>query len=91
MKKLLSSIIFKPKRDEIGQESEKNILVPNSVHTQHGQENSETSSKKFEKTIKPLPGNIFCQNGMRYTEKEKTKFLPGIPFILDSGKKIPKK
>ena len=75
----------------IGREREKKNLVPNSVHTQHVQENSEKSSKKFEKTIKPLPGNIFCQNGMRYTETEKTKFLPGIPFILGSGKKIPKK
>ena len=58
----------------IGREREKKILVPNSVHTQHGQENSEKSSKKFEKTIKPLPGYIFSQNGMRYTEKERTKF-----------------
>ena len=28
---------------------------------------------------------------MRYNEKEKTKFEPRIPFILDPGKKIPKK
>ena len=28
---------------------------------------------------------------MRYTEKEKTKFEPRIPFILDPGKKISKK
>ena len=52
-------------------EKEKNKnLVPNSVHTQHEEENYEKSSKKFQKTIKPLPGNIFRQNGMRYTEKE---------------------
>ena len=69
----------------------KKNLVPNSVHTQHGQENSEKSIKKFEKTIKPLPGNIFSQNGMRYTEKVKTKFQPRIPFLLNPGKKIPKK
>ena len=58
----------------IGREREKKILVPNSGHTQHRQENTEKSRKKFEKTIKPLPGNIFSQNGMRYTEKDKTKF-----------------
>ena len=28
---------------------------------------------------------------MRYTEKEKTKFQPRIPFMLDPRKKIPKK
>ena len=69
----------------------KKNLVPNSVHTQHGQENSEKSSKNFEKTIKPLPGNIFSENGMRYTEKGKTKFQPRIPFILNPDKKIKKK
>ena len=73
-------------------EKKKNkILVPNSVHTRTGQENFQKKSKKIQKIIKPLPGFIFSQNGMRYTEKVKTKFQPQIPFILDPGKKIPKK
>jgi len=38
-----------PKRDEICRESEKKILVPNSVHTRPGQENSEKNSKKIKK------------------------------------------
>ena len=59
---------------EIGGESEKNILVPNSVHTWPGQENSEKNSKKKEKTKKPLSGIIFSQNEMSLAEKEKTKF-----------------
>ena len=36
-----------PKGDEIGQERETKILVTNSVHTRHGQENSEKNSKKL--------------------------------------------
>ena len=58
----------------IDREREKKNLVPNSVHSRPGQENSEKNSKKIQKIIKPLPGFIFSQNGMRYTEKEKTKF-----------------
>ena len=36
---------FQPKRDEIGREREKKNLLPNSVHTRLGQENSEKNSK----------------------------------------------
>jgi len=53
---------FLPKRDEIGRESEKKILVPNSVHTRPGQENSEKNSKKIQK---PISSITFRQNGMR--------------------------
>ena len=53
---------------------ENKILVSNSVLTRPGLENSEKNSKKIQKIIKPLPGIIFSQNGMRYAEKEKTKF-----------------
>ena len=65
MKKLLSSNIFKPKRDEVGQESEKKILVPNSVHSRPGKENSEKNSKKTQKIKKPLSSIIFSKNGIR--------------------------
>ena len=41
--------------------------------------------------MKPLPGIIFSQSGMRQVEKVKTKLKSRIPFILDPGKKIPKK
>ena len=34
---------------------------------------------------------IFSQNGMRLGEKGRKKFQLRIPFILDPGKKIPKK
>ena len=54
-------------------EKKKN-LVPNSVHTQPGQENIEKNSKKIKK---PLPNNILSQNGMRQVEKEKNQiFVP---------------
>ena len=34
---------------------------------------------------------MFSQNGMIQAEKEGKKFQSQIPFILDPGKKIPKK
>ena len=60
------------KRDEIDRKSEKKFLVPNSVHTRTGKENSEKNSKKIKY---PLPDIIFCQNKMRLAEKEKKKNL----------------
>ena len=38
---------FLPKRDEIGREREKKILLPNSVHPRPRQVNSEKNSKKI--------------------------------------------
>ena len=90
IQKPLSGIIFLPQRDEIGREREKKILVPNSVHTLHEQENSEKNSKNIQKIKKRLSSIIFSQNGTRQDEKERKKFLSRIPFILNTGKKIPK-
>ena len=83
---------FYPKRVEGDRErGKKKNLVPNSVHTRPGKENSQKNSRKIQKIIKPLPSIIFNQNGLRQTEKEKTKFQPRIPFTLNPGKKIQKK
>ena len=49
IEKPLSDIIFSQNGDEIGRERGKNILLPNSVPTRPGQENSEKNSKKIEK------------------------------------------
>ena len=57
----------------IGREREKEILLPNAVHTRPSQENSEKNSKKIEKIKKPLSDIIFSQNGMRRAEKVKKK------------------
>ena len=54
-------------------------------------ENSEKNRKKFEKIKKPLSDIIFSQNGIRQAEKERKKFYSRILFILDPGKKLPKK
>ena len=72
------------------EKEKKKILLPNSVQTRLGQENSEKNSKKIEKIKKPLSDIIFSQNGMRQAEKERKKFYFRIPFILDADKKIPK-
>ena len=45
----------------------------------------------MKKIIKPLPGIIFSQSGMRYDEKGEKKFESRIPFIIDPCKKIQKK
>ena len=82
---------FQPKWDDISRKGVNKILVPNSVQSRRGQENSEKNSKKIQKIKKSLPGIIFSQNGMRQTEKVKTKFHSRIPFILDPGKKNPEK
>ena len=54
-------------------EKEKKILVPNSVHTRPGQENSEKNSKKIQKIKKLNSGIISMQKGLREAEKEKKK------------------
>ena len=51
----------------------KKNLVPNSVHTRSGEENSEKNSKKIRKFKKPHSGNIFIQNVIE-AEEEKKKF-----------------
>ena len=51
--------------DEMGQEREKKILVPNSVHTRPVKENSEKNRKKIQKIKKTLSGIFFNQYGMR--------------------------
>ena len=53
---------FQPKRDEIGRKREKKKLIPDSVHTRHGDENSEQNSKRIQKLKQPLSGIIFSQN-----------------------------
>ena len=58
----------------MGQESEKKILVPNSVRTRHGKENSKKNSKKIQTIKKPLSNIIFWQDEMRWAEKLRKKF-----------------
>ena len=50
----------------IGLKSEQKILVPNSVHTRPGEENSEKTSKKIKKRHS---GIIFSQNRPREKKK----------------------
>ena len=54
---------------------EKKILLPNSVPTRPGHENSEKNSKKIEKIKKSLSGIIFSQNGDEIGRKSKKKIL----------------
>ena len=72
IKKPLSDIIFS--HYPVGRESEKKILVPNSVNTRPEQENSEKNSRKIQKIQKPLSGIIFSQNGLRLAEIVGKKF-----------------
>ena len=75
----------------IGWERGKKILVPNSVKTQSGQENSEKNSKKILKIEKPLSGISFSQNGG--WERVKKILVPNsVPTQpkLENSKKIQK-
>ena len=56
---------FNSNRDEIYREREEKILIPNSIQTRPGQENSKKKQKnKFKKLKKPLSGIIYIQTGM---------------------------
>ena len=65
---------FYQKLDDIARETEKKILVSNSVHTRPRQENSEKNRKKIKTIKKSLSSIIFSQYGRRYGEKERKKF-----------------
>jgi len=56
-------------------EREKKNLVPNSVRTRPGQENSEKNSKKILKTKNVNSRIISIRKGLREVEKEKEKNL----------------
>ena len=75
---------------QVEKEKKKN-LDPNSVPTQLELENSKKNSKKIQKIKKVNSGIISIENGLRETEKWRKKIQSRIPFILDPGKKIPKK
>ena len=51
------------------------ILVPNSVHTRPGDENSKKNSKKTQEIKKPLSNNIFRKNQIG-REREKIILVP---------------
>jgi len=55
-------------------EREKKNLVPNSVHTRPGQENSKKNSKKILKIKKVNSGIISIRKGLREAEKVRKKF-----------------
>ena len=57
--------MFSQNGDDISRKGENKILVPNSVRSRRGQENSEKNCKKIQKIKKSIPGIIFSQNGMR--------------------------
>ena len=81
-----------PKRDEIGREREKKILLPNSVQTRLEQENSDKNSKKIEKIKKPPSYIIFSQNGMRekYFTPECRSYTTQTRKFQKNSKKIEK-
>ena len=62
-------------------EKEKKNLVPNSIHTRSGQENSEKNSKKIQKILKPLSGNIYKNSEKNSTKFKKLKYIyPALVF-----------
>ena len=73
------------------EKEKKKILVPNSVHTRPGQENSEKASIKIRKIIKPLQSIVFSQIGMRYAEGARKNFSPEFRSYSTLTRKFRKK
>ena len=67
-------------------EKKKILFVPNPC-----KKIPKKNCKKIKKLKKNFSGIFSTQNGLSEAEKERKKFQPQIPFILDAGKKIPKK
>ena len=84
-------LYFYPKRAERGREREKKILVPNSVHTRPGEENSEKNSKKIQKIKKINSSIISIQNGFGEAKKEKKKFISEFRSYSTCARKFRKK
>ena len=98
IKKPLSGIIFKLKRDEIGWEREKNILGPNSTHTGPRQENFEkldVIGREREKKIL-VPNSVHTRPGQENSKKiekkiKKVKNLFQAWFLAKTGWDRPRK
>ena len=91
IKKSLSRIIYCQNGRRMAVKERKKILVPNSIHTRSGEENSEKKMAKEFKKLKTFSGIICSQNGMTQAEKERKKFQSRILSLPHSCKKIPKK
>ena len=77
--------------DRLRKRKKKN-LVPNSVHSRPGHENSVRNRKKRNQNIKkPLSDIIFSQTGMRLAEKESKNSSAEFRSYSDRGRKLRKK
>ena len=65
----------------IGLKREQKILVPNSVHTRPGEENSEKKIEKKSKKLKNAILALFLAKTGRYRPRKKKKIQSQIPFI----------
>ena len=69
----------------------KKVFVPNSVHTQPGEENFEKNRKKIKKLKNLFPELFLAKTGVDRPKKREKKILSRFPFILGLGKKNSKK
>ena len=82
---------FLAKGEEIGQERETKILVTNSVHTRHGQENSEKIAKKLKKLKNLFPTLFLAKTGWDRPGKREKKFTPEFCLYSTQARKFRKK
>ena len=79
----------------MGREKEKKKFSPKFCSYTTREENSKKKKRKkilkIKKIKKVNTGIISIQNGLREAEKERKKNYSRIPFIVGTGKKIPKK
>ena len=89
VKKPLSGIIFSQNGMRLAEKEKKKILVPNSVHSRPGHENSVRNRKKRNQNIKkPHSDIIFSQTGMRLAEKESKNSSAEFRSYSDRGRKF---
>ena len=80
-----------PKQDEIGRETEKKILVLNSIRTKPEQENFKKKAKKIKKLKNLFPALFFAKTGRDRPRKREKNFSPEFHSYSTRGRKFRKK
>ena len=83
--------LFLAKRDNIGREREKKILLTNSVHTRPGQENSKKNAKKLKKLKNPFLTLFWAKMGWDRQGNREKNYTPEFRSFSTRARKFQKK
>ena len=73
------------------EKEKKKILLPNSVHTRHEQENSKKNSKKLKKLKNLFPTLFLAKTGLDRPRKREKNFTPEFRSYSTQARKFRKK